>query len=72
MRGGLPLGIVDIEHSGVGTEVTLTWGEQSGGSSKPTVERYRQAEIRATVGPLPYSQDASWNGWQHASEAMKK
>ena len=41
-----------------GTEVTLTWGEHGGGSSKPTVERHRQVEIRATVGPIPYGQDA--------------
>ena len=57
-RAMLSLGILDMEHSEVGTEVTLTWGEQGGGSSKPTVERHRQVEIRATVGPIPYGQDA--------------
>ena len=33
-----------------GTEVTLVWGEEGGGSTKPTVERHTQIEIRATVG----------------------
>ena len=57
-RAMLSLGIVDVEHSEVGTEVSLTWGEEGGGSSKPTVERHKQTEIRAMVGPVPYSQDA--------------
>ena len=57
-RAMLSLGIVDLDQSEVGTEVTLTWGEPDGGSSKPTVERHRQTEIRATVGPIPYGQDA--------------
>lgn len=57
-RSMLSLGIVDNEHSDVGTQVTLVWGEEGGGSSKPTVERHRQIEIRATVGPVPYGQQA--------------
>jgi len=57
-RSMLSLGILDSEHSEVGTEVTLVWGEEGGGSSKPTVERHRQIEIRATVGPVPYGQQA--------------
>ena len=36
-------------------EVTVVWGEEGGGSSKPTVERHAQAEIRATVAPVPIS-----------------
>jgi syringate O-demethylase len=54
----LSLAIVDVEHSDRGTEVTLVWGEEGGGSSKPTVERHVQTEIRATVGPVPYSEVA--------------
>src|SRR5213594_3442261 len=57
-RSMLSLGIIDNEHSDEGTEVTLVWGEEGGGSSKPTVERHRQIEIRATVGPVPYARQA--------------
>jgi vanillate/3-O-methylgallate O-demethylase len=34
------------------------WGEEGGGSKKPTVERHKQAEIRAVVSPVPYSKVA--------------
>jgi vanillate/3-O-methylgallate O-demethylase len=54
----ISLGIVDIEHSEPGAEVTLVWGEEGGGSSKPTVERHRQTEIRATVAAVPYAEVA--------------
>jgi vanillate/3-O-methylgallate O-demethylase len=57
-RAMLSLGILDKEYSEVGTSVTLVWGEEDGGSAKPTVERHRQTEVRATVGPIPYSADA--------------
>lgn len=32
-----------------GTEVTVVWGEEDGGSRKPIVERHAQTNIRATV-----------------------
>ena len=54
----LTLAIVEVEHSQPGTEVTFVWGEEDGGSSKPTVERHVQVQIRATVGPIPYSEAA--------------
>jgi syringate O-demethylase len=38
--------------------VTFVWGEEGGGSSKPTVERHVQLEIRATVAPVPYAEAA--------------
>jgi glycine cleavage system aminomethyltransferase T len=57
-RSMLSLAVVAVEHSEPGTEVTLVWGEEGGGSSKPTVERHVQTEIRATVGPVPYSEVA--------------
>jgi glycine cleavage system aminomethyltransferase T len=57
-RSMLSLAVVDVEHSEPGTEVTLVWGEAGGGSSKPTVERHKQAEIRVTVAPVPYSEVA--------------
>jgi glycine cleavage system aminomethyltransferase T len=54
----LTLAMLDNEHSEPGQEVTLVWGEEGGGSSKPTVERHVQTEIRAIVSPVPYSEVA--------------
>ena len=54
----LSLAMVDIDQSEPGTEVTLVWGEEGGGSAKPVVERHVQTEIRAIVGPAPYSEVA--------------
>jgi len=41
-------------HAEPGTEVIFVWGEEGGGSSKPTVEPHVQTEIRAIVSPAPY------------------
>jgi vanillate/3-O-methylgallate O-demethylase len=57
-RTMVSLAIIDNEHSDVGSEVTVVWGEEKGGSSKPTVERHMQAEIRATIVPTPISEVA--------------
>jgi glycine cleavage system aminomethyltransferase T len=57
-RAMISLAMMDVEHSGLGTEVTVVWGEEKRGSSKPTVERHVQAEIRATVAPAPISEVA--------------
>jgi vanillate/3-O-methylgallate O-demethylase len=57
-RAMLSLTCIDVEHSTPGTEVTLVWGEEGGGSPKPTVERHEQAVIRATVQPAPYGETA--------------
>jgi syringate O-demethylase len=54
----LTLAIMDAEHSEPGTEVVLVWGEEGGGSAKPTVERHVQTEIRAIVSPVPYAEVA--------------
>jgi vanillate/3-O-methylgallate O-demethylase len=54
-RSMISLAIIDQELSEPGTEVTLVWGEENGGSTKPTVERHRQKEIRATVAPAPFA-----------------
>ena len=53
----LTLAVVDPEYAEPGTEVTFVWGEEGGGSSKPTVEPHVQTEMRATVSPVPYVQD---------------
>ena len=50
----LTLAILDAEHAEPGSEVTFVWGEENGGTSKPTVERHKQVEIRAIVSPVPY------------------
>jgi syringate O-demethylase len=52
----LTLAMLEPEHAEPGTEVTLVWGEEDGGSSKPTVEPHVQAEIRAVVSPVPYTE----------------
>jgi len=65
----LTLAILDSDYAEPGTEVTFVWGEEEGGSSKPTVERHAQAKIRATVGPVPYSEVARTAyaaGWRTA------
>jgi len=56
-RAMLSLAIVDKDFAH-GSEVTLVWGEPGRGSSKPTVERHAQVEIRATVAPVPISETA--------------
>jgi vanillate/3-O-methylgallate O-demethylase len=66
-RTMLSLAVIDVEHSDVGTQLSFVWGEESGGSSKPTVERHKQMEIRATVGPIPYGEQAREtyaDGWR--------
>lgn len=57
-RAMLSLAVMDVEHSEPGVEVTVVWGEEGRGSSKPTVERHAQADIRATVAAAPYSETA--------------
>jgi glycine cleavage system aminomethyltransferase T len=57
-RAILSLAIVDNEYSRPGTEVTVVWGEEKGGTTKPTVERHAQAQIRAVVQPAPISEVA--------------
>jgi len=68
-RSMLSLGTVDPDVED-GTELTLVWGEEDGGSKKTTVERHRQAKIRAVVSPVPYSKVARETyakGWRTGS-----
>ena len=65
-RAMLSLAMVDVDIE-LGMEVTLVWGEEDGGSSKPVVERHVQTEIRAIVSPCPYSEVARTSyaeGWR--------
>ena len=57
-RAMLSLGVVDMAQSEPGTQVTVVWGEEGRGSAKPTVERHKQVEIRATVAAVPYAEVA--------------
>ena len=50
----LTLAVLDAAHADPGTDVTLVWGEEDGGTAKPTVEPHVQVEIGAVVCPVPY------------------
>ncbi|HEY7398589.1 MAG TPA: hypothetical protein VH538_09820 [Gaiellaceae bacterium] len=70
-RTQLSLAVLDVDVD-YGTEVTLVWGEEGGGSRKPVVERHAQAEIRAIVSPCPYSEVARTTyaeGWRTKTPA---
>ena len=54
----LTLAVLDAEYAEPGTEAVLTWGESDGGTSKPTVERHVQTQMRAIVSPVPYAEVA--------------
>ena len=64
----LTLAVLDPEHAEPGTEVTLVWGEEDGGTAKPTVEPHVQMELRAVVSPVPYVEtvrrDYAPSGWR--------
>ena len=51
-RSMLSLGVVEPNIE-TGTEVTLVWGEENGGSAKPSVERHVQTTLRATLRTRP-------------------
>ena len=64
----LSLAMVEPQYAEPGTEVMFVWGEEEGGSKKPTVERHVQYPVRALVSPVPYSDVARKNyaagGWR--------
>lgn len=65
-KTALSLAIVDPEVP-LGSELRVVWGEEQGGTSKPTVEPHQQIEVRATVSPVPYSRVARetyHKGWR--------
>jgi vanillate/3-O-methylgallate O-demethylase len=69
-RSMLSMAVIDSAVP-VGEEVTLVWGEEDGGTAKPSVERHRQTTIRAIVSPAPYSKVAREEytnaGWRKES-----
>ena len=71
-RKMLSLGFVEEQYAKPGTELTLIWGEENGGTKKTTVERHKQTEMRVTVGPTPYAAPARetyHQGWRTAAVA---
>jgi len=56
-RSGLSLGVVDANIN-EGDVLTLTWGEENGGTKKPTVERHKPFDVRVKVAPVPYARGA--------------
>jgi len=71
-RSMLSLGIVEEQYAKPGTQLTVVWGEENGGTRKTTVERHKQIELRVTVGPTPYAQPARegyHRGWRTAAAA---
>jgi len=53
-RTALSLGIVDPVVS-TGDVLTLVWGEENGGTSKPPVERHKQLDVQVKVSAVPYA-----------------
>jgi vanillate/3-O-methylgallate O-demethylase len=43
------LGMIDEADAQDGAELVIVWGEENGGTAKPTVERHVQTEIRTTL-----------------------
>jgi vanillate/3-O-methylgallate O-demethylase len=65
-RTALSLGVVD-PNINVNDILTLAWGEEGGGTKKPTVERHKQLEVRVKVSPVPYARDVRegyHEGWR--------
>jgi len=55
-----------------GTELRVVWGEENGGTRKPTVEPHQQLEVRVIVSPVPYSRvvrETYKQGWRQRGGA---
>jgi glycine cleavage system aminomethyltransferase T len=67
----LTLAVLDADYAEPGTDVTFVWGEEGGGTAKPTVEPHVQVEIGAVVCPVPYVEAARTSyapgGWRAAN-----
>jgi vanillate/3-O-methylgallate O-demethylase len=56
----------------LGAELRVVWGEENGGTRKPTVEPHQQFEVRAIVSPVPYSRvvrETYKQGWRQRGSA---
>lgn len=48
-RSWFSLSMIDEDKAIEGEELNIVWGEESGGTNRPLVERHVQTEVRATV-----------------------
>jgi hypothetical protein len=51
----------------MGSLTLCDWSEERGGTSKTTVERHQQCEVRVKVSPVPYARaarEAYHEGWR--------
>src|SRR5699024_8540602 len=65
-RRGLSLATVNPDVP-EGAEVKVGWGEPGGGTSKASVEKHEQLEVRAVVSPVPFSsvaRETYQGGWR--------
>ncbi len=64
-RRWISLCMIDEDVANEGEDLTVLWGEPSGGSQKPAVEIHVQTEMRATVTQCPISDQAreSYKQW---------
>jgi vanillate/3-O-methylgallate O-demethylase len=51
--GWSSIATIDVADADDGSEVSVLWGEEDGGTAKPAVERHVQARIRATIRMAP-------------------
>lgn len=58
VRSWFSLAMVDEDKAIDGNEFVLIWGEENGGSAKPTVERHEQTEIRAVLSTKRLTEDS--------------
>jgi vanillate/3-O-methylgallate O-demethylase len=59
-RAVISIGIVDPEIQN-GDVLNLVWGEENGGTRKPTVEPHKQKAVRVKVASAPFARDARDN-----------
>ena len=72
-RKMLSLGFVEEQYAKPGTELTLVWGEENGGTKKTTVERHKQTgnagDGRADALRRAGARDLS-SGWRTAAGSL--
>jgi vanillate/3-O-methylgallate O-demethylase len=59
-RAVISIGIVDPDIQN-GDVLALVWGEENGGTRKPTVEPHKQKSVRVKVASAPFALDARDN-----------
>jgi hypothetical protein len=49
VRAWFSLAMIDRDAAVDGGKVIVVWGEENGGTAKPSVERHVQTDVRATI-----------------------